>query len=141
MKTHPFQAGCAQRSGHCSLRRPVGSKARPRPKPVRSALRCSNGRNSSSTFPSAETAAFVLDLDEHALGAGADPERDGGMRPGELESVLQHVSHDRREDLSVSLDRHSILDGHHGESDATGVCLNVAAGASSSMNSETMNCS
>ena len=28
--------------------------------------------------PTRETAAFVLDLDEHALGAGADPERDGG---------------------------------------------------------------
>ena len=36
-----------------------------------------------------ETATFVLDLDEHALGAGADPERDGGMRAGELECVLQ----------------------------------------------------
>ena len=39
--------------------------------------------------PARETAAFVLDLDEHALGAGADPERDGRTRPGELECVLQ----------------------------------------------------
>ena len=45
------------------------------------------------------------------------------LRPGELERVLQQVSHHRREDLPVGLDRHSILDGHHGESDAPGVCL------------------
>ena len=50
-------------------------------------------------------------------------ERDGGPRPGELEGVLQQVSHDRREDLPVGLDRHAILDGHHGECDAPGVCL------------------
>ena len=73
--------------------------------------------------PPRETAAFVLDLDQHALGAGADPQRDGGTRAGELECVLQQISHHRREDLPVSLDRHSILDGHHGEPDAPGVCL------------------
>ena len=44
-------------------------------------------------------------------------------RAGELECVLQKVSHDRREDLSVGLDRHSVFDGHHGQSDAPGVCL------------------
>ena len=75
------------------------------------------------TSPTRETAAFVLDLDEHALGAGADPERDGRPRPGELEGVLQKVSHDRREDLPVSLDRHAVFDGHHDQSDATGVRL------------------
>ena len=32
--------------------------------------------------PTGETAAFVLDLDEHALGAGADPERHGGTEGG-----------------------------------------------------------
>jgi hypothetical protein len=74
-------------------------------------------------IPTRETAALVLNLDVHALGAGADPERDGGPRPGELEGVLQKVSHDRREDLSVSLDRHSFFDGHHRQSDATGVRL------------------
>ena len=73
--------------------------------------------------PVRETAAFVLDLDEHALGAGADPQRDGGTRPGELEGVLQQVSHDRREDLPVGLDRHAVLDGHDGERDAPGVGL------------------
>ena len=61
--------------------------------------------------PARETAAFVLDLDEHALGAGADPERDGGPGPGELEGVLQKVSHDRGEDLPVGLDRHAVFDG------------------------------
>ena len=47
---------------------------------------------------------------------GADPQRDGGPGPRELEGVLQQVSHDRREDLPVGLDRHSVLDGHHGQS-------------------------
>jgi hypothetical protein len=63
------------------------------------------------------------DFDEHALGAGGNPERDGRPRPGELEGVLQKVSHDRGEDLSVGLDRESAFDGHHGQSDATGVRL------------------
>ncbi len=58
--------------------------------------------------PARETAAFVLDLDEHALGAGADAERDSGTRPGELEGVLQEVSHHRREDLAVSFDRDAV---------------------------------
>ena len=44
-------------------------------------------------------------------------------RPGELERVLQQVSHHRREDLPVGLDQHAILDGQHGERDAPGVCL------------------
>ena len=70
-----------------------------------------------------ETAAFVLDFNEHALGAGADPERDAGTRPGELECVLQYVLHNRRKDLSVSLDCHAIFDGHHGQPDAPGVRL------------------
>jgi hypothetical protein len=56
-------------------------------------------------IPTRQTAALVLDLDEHALGARANPERDGRPRPGELEGVLQKVSHDRGEDLSVGLDR------------------------------------
>ena len=40
-----------------------------------------------------------------------------------LNAFCSRFPHHRREDLSVSLDRHSILDGHHGESDAPGVCL------------------
>ncbi len=39
--------------------------------------------------PTRETATFVLDLDEHALGGGADLECDSATRPGELECVLQ----------------------------------------------------
>ena len=70
-----------------------------------------------------KTAAFVLDLNEHALGAGADPERDGSPRARELECVLQEVSHCRREDLSVGLDRHSIFYGYDGQCDAPGVCF------------------
>ena len=68
-----------------------------------------------------QTAALILDLDEHALGAGANPERDGGPRPGELEGVLQKVSHDRGEDLPVGLDRHAVFDRRDRQSDATGV--------------------
>ena len=32
--------------------------------------------------PARQTAALVLDLDEHALGAGADPQRDGRVEAG-----------------------------------------------------------
>src|SRR5687768_15228021 len=68
-----------------------------------------------------ETPALVLDLDAHALRAGVNREGDGGTRPGELEGVLQQVSYDRSEDVPVNLDRHSGFDGHHDQSDATGV--------------------
>ena len=60
-----------------------------------------------------ETAALVLDLDEHVFGAGANPEHDGGTSSRELECVLQEVHHDRGEDLPVSLNDHSIFDRHH----------------------------
>jgi hypothetical protein len=39
--------------------------------------------------PTREPAAFVLDLDDHALGAGVNRECDGGAGPGELECILQ----------------------------------------------------
>jgi hypothetical protein len=39
--------------------------------------------------PTRETAAFVLDFDDHALGAGVDRERDLRARPGELERIVQ----------------------------------------------------
>jgi len=70
-----------------------------------------------------QAAALVLDLDEHALGARASPERDGRPRAGELESVLQQVSHDRGENLPVGLDCHAIFDRSHGQSDAPRVCV------------------
>jgi hypothetical protein len=68
-------------------------------------------------IPTRQTAALVLDLDEHSLGARANPERDGRPRPGELEGVLQEVSHDRGEDLPVSLDRHALFDRRDGQTD------------------------
>jgi hypothetical protein len=74
-------------------------------------------------IPTRQTAALVLDLDEHSLGARANPERDGRPRPGELEGVLQEVSHDRGEDLPVSLDRHALFDRRDGQTDATSVRL------------------
>ena len=37
--------------------------------------------------------------------------------------VLQKISHDRGEDLSVGLDRHAVFDGHGGQYDATSVRL------------------
>src|SRR4029453_17854584 len=73
--------------------------------------------------PTRQTTTFVLDLDQHAFGAGADSERDGGMRPRELECVLEHVSTHRSKALAVSLAPPSILPGHHHESDPTGICL------------------
>jgi hypothetical protein len=36
-----------------------------------------------------EPTTFILDFDQHAIAAGADPQRDGRMRPGELERILQ----------------------------------------------------
>ena len=41
--------------------------------------------------PARKTAAFVLHLDEHALGAGADSEGDRAARPAELDRVLQDI--------------------------------------------------
>lgn len=72
-------------------------------------------------IPTRETPALVLDLDEHALGAGINFERDGGTRPSELEGVLQQVPYNRSEYLSVNLDHYPVFDGHHDQSDATGV--------------------
>jgi hypothetical protein len=73
--------------------------------------------------PLRKTAAFVLNLEQHSLGAGADALRDGGARPGELVCVLELVFHDRREGLSVGSDHHSVLDRHHAQYDLPRVCL------------------
>jgi hypothetical protein len=56
-----------------------------------------------------KTTAFVLNLDRHAIGADADPQRDGRMRLGEVECVLQQVSDDGGHGLSIGLDGHTIL--------------------------------
>lgn len=68
-----------------------------------------------------QTAALVLDLDEHALGTRANPERDGRLRPGELEGVLEKVPNDRRQDLSVGLDRHAVFHRTYRQPDPTSV--------------------
>jgi hypothetical protein len=70
-----------------------------------------------------EPAALILDLDEHALGAGPYPEGDRGPGPCELEGVLQEVSDDRGEDLTVSPDRHPVFDRRDGQTDATSIGL------------------
>jgi hypothetical protein len=59
-----------------------------------------------------EAAAFVLDLDEHAFGAGTDSEHDGRSGSGEFEGVLQQVYDDGGEDLPVRLDDRPIFDWH-----------------------------
>src|SRR4029450_13019870 len=70
-------------------------------------------------IPTRQAAALVLDLDEHALGACANPECDGGPRPRELEGVLQKVSDPRGEQLSVGRNRQGLVDRRDGQSDST----------------------
>src|SRR6202043_2921851 len=50
--------------------------------------------------PARQTAAFILDLHQHTLGARADSQRDRRMRPGEFKGVLQEVGHHRRKNLA-----------------------------------------
>src|SRR4030095_4321474 len=57
-------------------------------------------------IPTRQAAALVLDLNEHSLGAGANPECDGGPRPRELEGVLQKVCDHRGEHLFVGRNPH-----------------------------------
>ena len=70
-------------------------------------------------IPTRQSAALVLDLDEDALGAGANPEQDGRPRPRELEGVLQKVADDRGENLSVGRDRQPTFDRSDDECEAT----------------------
>src|SRR5688500_3692597 len=79
-------------------------------------------------FPG-KAAAFILDLDAYAVGTGANPQRHGSTRPSELERVLQQVSDHRTQDLPVSLDRDSILNGHHGERDVARACVQACGGS------------
>jgi hypothetical protein len=53
--------------------------------------------------PVGETAAFVLDLDEHAIGAGRDAQAHPSPRAGELEGILKEIRDDGRENLAVGM--------------------------------------
>src|SRR4029079_17912914 len=66
-----------------------------------------------------QAAALVLDLDEHALGAGANPECNGGPGPRELEGVLQKVCDHRGEHLSVGRNRQGLVYRRDAQSDTT----------------------
>ena len=70
-----------------------------------------------------KASAFILDLDQHALETRGDAQRHAGMRPRKLECVLQQVSDDSGEHLSIRLYGHAIFDGQHGERDASLVGL------------------
>jgi hypothetical protein len=59
-------------------------------------------------------------VNEHALGVCANPERDGRPRLCELQGVLQKVSDDRGENVSVSRDHHAVFDRRDDEPDRTG---------------------
>ena len=65
-----------------------------------------------------QTAALILDLDQDALLAGGDAQRDDGGGLGELERVLENVRDHRGEDLAVGQDRYAGLDGDDVELDA-----------------------
>src|SRR4030095_2274465 len=96
-------------------------EAKPKTGPIGASL-CERTEQFVDLFPR-ETAAFVLDFDQHTLGARADPERHGGTRGGELECVLEKVYHDGPGDLAVRFACHSLFDGDYGQSDTPGVCL------------------
>ena len=74
-------------------------------------------------IPTRQTAALILDLDQHALSNRFDSQRHSCPRPGELEGVLQKVPHDCGEDLPVSLDRYAVFDRGYRQCDATSVRL------------------
>jgi len=62
-----------------------------------------------------EAAAFILNLDEHTLGACPNPERHGGTRACELQRVLHEVCHHCPEHLAVSLNRDTAVNRQHGQ--------------------------
>ena len=70
-----------------------------------------------------QASALVLDLDQDALGAGADPEGHAGVRSRELDGVLQEVSHHRGEDRAIRLDQHVLSAGYHAEREHPGRVL------------------
>ena len=122
MKTQPFSGRLRAEIRPSFASTAHRLKARPRPPPVPSTEFLERPEQVVDCLVR-QTVAFIQNLEEHALGAGADPQRDGGRRPGEFEGILQEVSHDPREDLSIRVNHHAILDGQHRECDAFGVCL------------------
>jgi hypothetical protein len=94
--------------------------ASPMPKPVRSAPRCSNDGKSSSPSP---CPGSVVDLNQHAIGAGTNSERHRTVRSGELECVLHEIPDHRREDLSIGFNRHFLQHRRDNEREAAGVRL------------------
>jgi hypothetical protein len=56
-----------------------------------------------------ETAALVLDCNEDAGGYGFHAKHHASARTSELDGVLQEIAHDRREDLSVRVDRERLV--------------------------------
>ena len=89
--------------------------------------------------PPRKAAAFVLDLDEHALGAGADPQRDGGRGRVNLKAFCSRfITTAARTCRSASIATPSST-GITVSVTPRALASSVAAGASSSMNSETRN--
>jgi hypothetical protein len=62
---------------------------------------------------SRKAATFVLDVDDHAIGAGTNAQRYGTVRPSELERVLQEIADHRREDLLIGLDSQFVVRGSY----------------------------
>src|SRR5581483_1445365 len=83
------------------------------PGPIRASLL--EGPEQRLTISAREPAAFVLDLDAHAIGARFNPERDRRTRTSELERVLQQVPNHRREDLAIGLDGDARFDRQHAQ--------------------------
>src|SRR5687767_7679573 len=101
-------------------RPPAVRETQPQPTSIRASL--VEWAEQTGGFPG-KAAAFILDLDTYAAVTGPNPQRHGGTRPSELERVLQQISDYRTQDLSVRLDRHSILNRHHHERDVALVCF------------------
>jgi hypothetical protein len=92
-------------------------------------------------IPAWDSATLVLHLDEHAFGAGADPQRDGRVRALNLKAFCStFVSTAARMCRSASMDTPSST-GNTVSVTPRLRASSVAADANSAMNSETRNCS
>ena len=86
-----------------------------------------------------QSAALVRDFDQDALGGCANAERDGRLRPSELESVLQKISHNRGEYLPVRLNLHTGVARRDGDLTPRAFASKDDDDAISSMNPATAN--